>query len=114
MERLKFRCRSRSPHSIDALKRHGIDPGRPYSNSWNEFAGQPFDLVMTVCDQADGESCPIFPGQPTKLHWSTPDPVKVNGDEADIEAAFDRALLMLKEHIEKLVDTIDPARAAGR
>lgn len=91
MERLKFHCRSRSPHSIDALKRHGIDPGRPYSNSWNEF-----------------------PGQPTKLHWSTPDSAKVNGDEADIEAAFDRALLMLKEHIEKLVDTIDPARAAGR
>ena len=95
------------PQSIHTLKRHGIDPGQPYSKSWNEFAGQPFDLVITVCDQAAGESCPIFPGQPTKIHWSTPDPAKAHGSEADIEAAFDRVLLMLKERIEKLVDTLE-------
>lgn len=96
------------PHSIQTLKRHGIDPGEPYSKSWNELAGEPFDLVITVCDQAAGESCPIFPGQPTKLHWSTPDPAKAQGTEADIEAAFDRVLVMLKERIEKLHDTLEP------
>ena len=100
------------PQSINTLKRHSIDPGHPYSKSWNEFSGQPFDLVITVCDQAAGESCPIFPGQPTKLHWSTPDPAKAQGAEADIEAAFDRVLCMLKERIKTLVDSSEPARTA--
>ena len=62
------------PKSIETLKRHGIDPGNPRSKSWDEFSTQPFDLVITVCDQAAGESCPLFPGKPKKLHWSTPDP----------------------------------------
>lgn len=91
------------PRSIETLKRHGIDPGQPYSKSWNEFAAQPFDLVITVCDQAAGESCPIFSGKPIKLHWSTPDPGRVVGSEADTDAAFDRVFFLLKERIEKLV-----------
>ena len=101
------------PQSLKTLKRHGIDPGRPYSKSWNEFAGRPFDLVITVCDQAAGETCPIFPGKPPKLHWSTPDPGKAQGTEAEIEGAFDRVFLMLKERIEKFVESIEPVRAAG-
>jgi arsenate reductase len=85
--------------SIETLQRHGIDPGQPRSKSWNEFAEQPFDLVITVCDQAAGESCPLFPGNPRKLHWSTPDPAKVTGSEAEIDAAFDKAFLMLKNRV---------------
>lgn len=92
------------PQSIATLKRHGIDPGQPRSKSWDEFADQPFDLVITVCDQAAGESCPLFPGKPKKLHWSTPDPAKATGTDADIEAAFDQAFFMLKERIEGLMD----------
>ncbi len=76
------------PKSIETLKRHGIDPGQPRSKSWDEFADQPFDLVVTVCDQAAGETCPFFPGKPKKLHWSTPDPAKATGTEAEINAAF--------------------------
>jgi len=91
------------PRSLETLRRHGIDPGQPSSKSWNEFARQPLDLVITVCDQAAGESCPIFPGNPTKLHWSTPDPAKVLGNEADTQAAFDRAFNLLKERVEQLV-----------
>lgn len=91
------------PRSLDTLRRHGIDPGQPFSKSWNEFSLQPFDLVITVCDQAAGESCPIFPGKPVKLHWSTPDPAKVLGDEATTQAAFDQAFLLLKGHIEELI-----------
>ena len=89
--------------SMETLQRHGIDPGQPRSKSWNEFTEQPFDLVITVCDQAAGESCPLFPGNPKKLHWSTPDPAKVTGSEAEIDAAFDQAFFMLKNRIEKLM-----------
>ena len=90
------------PKSIETLQRHGIPPGQPRSKSWNEFGIQPFDLVITVCDQAAGESCPLFPGKPKKLHWSTPDPGRAMGSKADIDAAFDKAFLMLKNRIEDL------------
>jgi arsenate reductase len=90
------------PKSIETLKRHGIDPGQPRSKSWDKFAEQPFDLVITVCDQAAGESCPRVTGNPKKLHWSTPDPAKATGSEAEIDAAFDRAFLMLKNRVEEL------------
>ena len=93
------------PKSIETLRRHGVDPGAPRSKSWDEFAGQNFDLVVTVCDQAAGETCPFFPGQPEKLHWSTPDPAKVTGTDAEIEAAFDNAFFMLKDRIEELMKT---------
>jgi arsenate reductase (thioredoxin) len=91
------------PKSIETLQRHGIDPGQPRSKSWDECAEQLFDLVITVCDQAAGETCPLFPGNPKKLHWSTLDPNKVTGSEAEIDAAFDQAFFMLKNRIEKLM-----------
>jgi arsenate reductase len=90
------------PEALATLKRHGIDPGQPRSKSWNEFADHSFDLVITVCDQAAGESCPLFPGKPRKLHWRTPDPSKVTGSEEEIEAAFSDVFWMLKKRIENL------------
>lgn len=96
------------PRSLDTLRRHGIDPGQPRSKSWNELSRQPFDLVITVCDQAAGESCPNFPGQPVKLHWSTPDPAKAVGSEAVTQAAFDDAFNQLKDRIETLISTAGP------
>ena len=91
------------PKSVETLQRHGMDPGQPCSKSWNEFAEQSFDLVITVCDQTAGESCPLFPGNPKKLHWSTPDPAKAAGSEADKDEAFDKTFLMLKNHVEELL-----------
>jgi arsenate reductase (thioredoxin) len=91
------------PKSIETLKRHGIDPGQPRSKSWDEFANQSFDLVITVCNQAAGESCPLFSGNPKKLHWSTTDPTKATGSDAEIDAAFDHAFFMLKNRIQDLV-----------
>lgn len=88
------------PKSIGTLKRHGISMRDPRSKSWDEFTGRPFDLVITVCDAAASESCPAFPGSHGKLHWSTPDPAKATGTEAEINMAFDEAFGMLKQRIE--------------
>jgi arsenate reductase len=94
------------PKSIETLQRHGIDPGLPRSKSWNEFAAHEFDLIITVCDHAAGESCPRFPGNPKKLHWSMHDPAKIIGSEAEIDAAFDKAYNMLKNCVEELMNHV--------
>ena len=91
------------PKSLETLQRHGIAIHDPRSKSWDEFSGQHIDLVITVCDQAAGESCPAFLGDYKKLHWSTPDPAKAEGTEADIDSAFDDAFYLLKDRIEKEV-----------
>jgi len=88
------------PKSIETLRRHDIDPGNPRSQSWDEFEDQPIDLVITVCDQAASETCPVFLGGHEKLHWSTPDPAKAEGSDDDINQAFDEAFDMLKSRIE--------------
>lgn len=90
----------RLPARAGTARRHGVDPGSPRSKSWDEFTGQAFDLVVTVCDAAAAESCPVFLGPVKKLHWSTPDPAKTTGTEEQIDAAFDGAFNMLKERIE--------------
>ena len=89
------------PKSLETLQRHGIALPEARSKSWDEFAGQPFDTVITVCDQAANETCPVFLGPCQKLHCSTPDPAKAEGSEHDINAAFDEAFQMLRERIEK-------------
>src|SRR5512134_1948231 len=90
--------------SIETLQRYGIDPGQKRSKSWNEFAEESFDLVITVCDQAAGESCPLFPGTPKKLHWSTPDPAKAAGSDSEIDAAFDKAFFHAQEPCRRIND----------
>jgi arsenate reductase len=89
------------PKSIETLQRHAINAGEPRSKSWDEFAEQNFDLVITVCDQAASESCPVSLGNCEKKHWSTPDPAKVEGTEAQIDKAFDAAFQVLKYRIEE-------------
>jgi len=89
------------PKSVEILARHGINAAEPRSKSWDEFANQNFDLVITVCDQAASESCPIFLGNYQKKHWSTPDPAKIVGTDDEIDKAFEDAFQMLKDWIEK-------------
>jgi arsenate reductase (thioredoxin) len=60
-------------------------------------------LVVTVCDAAAAESCPVFLGGTKKLHWSTPDPAKVIGTEKEIAAAFDQAFMLLKRKVENIL-----------
>lgn len=88
------------PQSIETLKRHGIAVGTPRSKSWDEFENMSFDLVITVCDAAAGQSCPMFLGAHKKIHWSTPDPADVQGDDATVNTAFDNVFNALKTRIE--------------
>ncbi|MFT4812723.1 MAG: arsenate reductase [Glaciecola sp.] len=88
------------PKSLENLKRHGIEMRAARSKSWDEFADTKIDLVITVCDEAANETCPVFLGDFKKLHWSTPDPAKVLGTESQIDAAFDAAYQLLKDRIE--------------
>ncbi len=73
------------------------------SKSWNDMSKTAFDLIITVCDQAAGEPCPIFPGQPRKLHWSIPDPANATGTEDEINVVFEQAFILLKDNIEQLL-----------
>lgn len=92
------------PKSIETLIRHSIDIEKPRSKSWDEFGGQSFDFVITVCDQAAAENCPLFSGPAKKLHWSIPDPAKATGTETEINAAFEKAFNLLKGYVERLLN----------
>lgn len=89
------------PKSLQTLQRHGIPLPEARSKSWDEFVDQSFDKVITVCDEAANETCPVVLGQYQKLHWSTPDPAKAAGTEEEINTAFDEAFQMLRKRIEK-------------
>lgn len=87
------------PKALATLRRHGVEPYEPRSKSWDEFGQTPFDYVITVCDSAAAEPCPAFPGQFEQLHWSTPDPARAQGTEAEIDAAFEAAFSLLRQRI---------------
>ncbi|KTD08332.1 arsenate reductase ArsC [Legionella jamestowniensis] len=89
------------PKAIETLERHAIKANTSRSKSWEEFKSQTFDVVITVCDKAASESCPIFPGHPTKLHWSIPDPAQTQGSKEEINAAFETVFHQLKLKIEQ-------------
>jgi len=80
-----------NPHAIAVLRLHDIDTSFARSKSWDEFAASDapkFDLIITVCDNAAGETCPVWPGNPATAHWGLPDPAAVEGARHDIDAAF--------------------------
>lgn len=91
-----------NPHAAQLLRKLGYNIANLYSKSWDEFAkpGAPrLDFVFTVCDDAAGESCPIWPGQPMTAHWGIPDPARATGTDAEIALAFNDAYRMLHQRI---------------
>jgi arsenate reductase len=106
------------PLAAELCTKLGYPAGTLRSKSWDEYAtpGAPaMDFIITVCDNAAGEFCPIWPGHPLSAHWSVPDPAAANGDDDARRAAFLDAFTMLRRRVELLValplDTLDePAR----
>lgn len=91
-----------NPFALKLLERLSYDTSELRSKSWHDFAkpGAPeFDFIFTVCDDAAGETCPVWPGKPATAHWGIPDPAAVKGSEAEIGAAFHDAFRMLSRRI---------------
>jgi len=91
-----------NPHALSLLANLGYDVSQFRSKSWDEFAGADapeMDFIFTVCDDAAGETCPIWPGRPASAHWGVPDPARAKGTPAEVQLAFDDAYRMLATRI---------------
>lgn len=96
-----------NPLALETLEKVGIQLAGARSKSWDEFAAPgvpPMDFVITVCDNAAGEACPVWPGQPVTAHWGVPDPAAVEGNDETRRAAFRDAANALRRRIELMVN----------
>ena len=94
------------PEAIRVLESLGHATSSFRSKSWTEFAVEaapPVDFVFTVCDNAAGEACPIWPGHPMTAHWGIPDPAEASGSPAEVATAFREAYRMLERRIRAFV-----------
>ena len=105
-----------NPLAIETLERLGFSTHGLRSKAWDEFgaAGAPaIDCVITVCDNAAAETCPVWPGKPVTAHWGVEDPAAMQGNDTEMREAFERAAGILKRRIERLLelplDPLDPA-----
>jgi len=95
------------PYALDLLRQLDYPLSDLRSKAWDEFSapGAPqLDFVFTVCDDAAAETCPAWPGQPMSAHWGVPDPVKVDGTEAEKRLAFADAYRMLNNRISAFIN----------
>jgi arsenate reductase (thioredoxin) len=107
--------------ALELLEENRLPTGGLRSKSWDEFAraGAPkIDFVFTVCDNAAGEACPLWPGQPITAHWGVADPAAASGTDAERRKAFLRAFTELSTRINLLlalpVDKLDPRALKSR
>ena len=95
-----------NPWSLETLRGFGLPTSGYRSKSWDEFAqpGAPaMDFIITVCDNAAGEVCPIWPGKPMAAHWGIADPAAVEGGDDAKRRAFHDAATILRRRIELLI-----------
>lgn len=109
------------PMTLEVLKADGYDVSGLRSKSWDEFAepdAPHLDFVFTVCGNAAGETCPVWPGQPMGAHWGVPDPAAANGTDAEKRQAFADAMSRLAKRVEAFcalpIDELDPATLKKR
>jgi len=97
-----------NPEAVEAMKELGIDISHHRSKNVDEFVGQPLDWVITVCDLAK-ESCPVFPGAVSRLHWSFEDPAAATGSPEERWAVFRRVRDDIAERIREFIEPIGRA-----
>ncbi len=109
------------PLALELLAAHGYPTQALRSKSWDEFSGPGaplIDFIFTVCDNAAGEACPVWPGHPLTAHWGIPDPAAVVGSEAERRRAFSDTLRRLTWRIEALmslpIDALDRSLLSAR
>jgi len=96
-----------NPLGLQVLKTAGISTEGLYSKSWDEFAtpdAPQMDLIITVCDNAAGEVCPIWPGHPATAHWGYADPSEVKGTDEQRLEAFRQTLMAIRRRLDLLVN----------
>jgi len=90
-------------NALATLARHGLPTDGYSSKSWGVFTEGQIDIMISVCDSAAGESCPIFLGKAVRGHWGLPDPAHVSGSPEVIEAAFEATYQALEKRIAQLL-----------
>ncbi|MGR9116196.1 MAG: arsenate reductase ArsC [Gammaproteobacteria bacterium] len=90
--------------ALATLKRHGLPTEGYQSQSWEDFKDQSMDIVITVCDNAHGETCPVYLTQAVRAHWGVSDPGHVEGTEAEKVAAFEQTFATLELRIKKMLE----------
>ncbi len=89
--------------ALATLDRHGLPTEGYKSQSWDEFKEQPFDIVITVCDNAAGEVCPVYLNNAVRVHWGVSDPAHLEGSDEEIQAAFDKTFEILEHRVKKML-----------
>ena len=95
------------PLALEKLSAIGYPTAQLRSKSWDEFAAADapqMDFIITVCDNAAGETCPLWPGQPISAHWRFPDPAAVQGSEAEQRAAFEQVFQRITQRVRLLLN----------
>ena len=95
-----------NPWALELLSELGYDLSAFRSKSWHEFArpdAPRMDHIITVCDNAAGEACPLWPGRPASAHWGIPDPAAASGDDKDMQRAFLTAYAHMSDRIGRFV-----------
>lgn len=110
-------CENQQPNplALETLQRAGVSIEGLRSKSWDEFAkpdAPHMDLIITVCDNAAGEVCPIWPGHPATAHWGYADPSEVEGSAEEKQAAFRKTLLAIRQRLDLFINL--PAAAIDK
>lgn len=101
------------PLSLRYLQANGFPIAGLQSQSWDEFETFAPDLVVTVCDSAAGETCPVWFGRSLKVHWQLNDPSKIEADEETVKNAFEQSIQIISQRVKKLMELDDLSNQAS-
>jgi arsenate reductase len=102
-----------NPYALEVLAANDIEASFAASKNMSEFEGQDFDYVITLCDDA-AENCPVFPGDPERIHWGFEDPAAVEGSDWEKKAAFQSVLNGLRTRLDLFVVTARRVKEGAR